>query len=161
MTIRELRISLHQPTARINTMDNTVPDPDWIGSDKAGHLHRWQPDEHGKLNLVTGAIVVEGDTWWCDTCCDEHRDSWWACAFCGDRLQPGWRPGPPVTIVKTGPVEIAATWLDDEYRDLDQTVTLPGRDETFVIVARAEPARRGNLYVYDAIALPPEVGRAP
>jgi hypothetical protein len=61
-------------------------DAGWRFTDAAGHEHHCEyeaPDHYPTLVRVTD------ETYWCDTCGDEHELDHLECRQCGERIRPG------------------------------------------------------------------------
>jgi hypothetical protein len=61
-------------------------DANWRFTDAAGHPHRCEYDAAD--NYPTLLLVVE-ETYWCETCCDEHQAVHRECRQCGETVTPG------------------------------------------------------------------------
>lgn len=59
----------------------TVVDRDANWRDKCGQEHHW-------VGESIAAAVLNIETYWCDSCEDEHEDREWQCAACGGVLSP-------------------------------------------------------------------------
>lgn len=64
-----------------SALDETHPDPNWSGTDIAGHNHNTK-----SLKLTTHEVR---DTHFCLDCNDDHERIWRACNECGDLIEPG------------------------------------------------------------------------
>jgi hypothetical protein len=71
------------------------PDPNWVFTDKEGHVHQWH-DSKGpatnyspmeKYSVPTVRSVIEGS--WVDDDGEEHHICHLACRQCGERVNPG------------------------------------------------------------------------
>lgn len=80
----------------LRTMGGPAPDPEWAYTDNEGHEHRAYPESTDKPTWPTLKRVVD-ETYWCETCRDEHEDTHYECAICGETIEPG--------IIHKGPEE--------------------------------------------------------
>lgn len=84
------------------TLGGPAPDPEWKAVDLAGHEHQYVAGAQlGEPHWPTLEWVVD-ETYWCDTCRDEHDKGHWECKQCGETVEPGMVMEGPKTITKPG-----------------------------------------------------------
>lgn len=66
----------------VRTPGGVAYDPAWTYTDREGHGHR---TEDGRPTL---RWIID-ETYWCDTCQDEHEVGHWECEQCGEMIKPG------------------------------------------------------------------------
>jgi len=81
------------------------PDPDWQHTDRAGHQHRREDGAYPTLQ------AVDGPTYWCPDCRDEHEDRHYECRICGEAIIPGLVGPSPFREFIPG---MTSYWLNDE-----------------------------------------------
>lgn len=122
-----------------------VADPEWSHVDSHGHEHRFVGDD-----LPTLALVVT-DTYWCESCNDEHEETEFRCRQCGDVVEPHWKWTGPETrtiqglidariVTEDGPVESTYVLRGDEWREIAAASTADEIEKAArALVSRLEP----------------------
>ena len=110
------------------TAGGPSPDPKWKFTDSEGHEHSAYPESPDRPTWPTLKWVVD-ETYWCETCRDEHESGHHECAVCGETIEPGMVMKPPETMTRPGLVE---RFIDDV------PVTKEIWDRALAIVRRAE-----------------------
>src|ERR1017187_3633868 len=66
-------------------------DPNWLYTDKAGHLHYHAGEQ--AADIYPTLREVEDDQHWCGSCDESHADTHLECRMCGEVVFPGTRSG--------------------------------------------------------------------
>lgn len=66
-------------------------DPDWRVVDKQGHEHCWHFRQAGHGASLPSLVWKIDETYWCDSCRDEHETGHYECKKCGEEVKPGSR----------------------------------------------------------------------
>lgn len=86
-------------------------DKAWRHVDSNGHEHRLIDGEWPTLRWV------KGETYFCESCNDEHTEGHWECAVCGEHVEPGMRSAPSYREFMPG---LSSWQLDGETIDPDE-----------------------------------------
>lgn len=115
------------------TSTGPQPDPVWRTRDSHGHEHHYAD----AINRYPTLQLVSGEPYWCDGCCDEHRDTWYECRQCHDKITPGtridhnpkWIAGPTYYSLDGEPIseDEARPLIDAARRRADEAVKIHTR----------------------------------
>lgn len=120
----QVTLEARRDVVDVSTSGHHVPDPGWSHTDSHGHEHRFVDGELPTLHTVVT------NTYWCDSCSDEHQEEELRCRDCEEKVEPRWKWSGEQRITVPGLAQLTATilypyglarsvWLtQDEFEEL-------------------------------------------